>query len=720
MESNVRRPYLPLEVEGHVADRFRLLSLAPGNYDDPIRITLHTHHLPPNTPEACRIIAAYLDDIDAGLSQAGGTEVVRTARRSLNDLRDVLRSTSEFAANFLETKLFRERPNILDVLKGGLIPFFIQLVPGSSDAVEALSNYITELDAIPRLGYTALSYTWGMETSLSTVAVNGYRLEVTKNLEIALRHLRLIDNTKTLWIDALCIDQNNTLERNQQVQLMTQIYSTATETIIWLGPATDGSDWVLDKMISGEVEDNEAFAFSYRLLQLLSRPWWTRVWVIQEVFFSHAAIIRCGDRSISFDILIDRFIQLRQRFSEELLSHCHRWYDILKGCLQFYASLKPSQYPRTYLDSRLPFTKMPAISATATCIWLIRKWWFESELRTFPLFRTPGSGRRLLFHYPMIHRLTARCKATDPRDHVYALLNLCSFPGHRIVADYYKSTATVLSEAMSLHVSEQLTDAYCFWPLRFDRDSIPELPSWVPNLAQPMPMVSLLTAQLINDYCPTSEVIEAAIVNLQTKQYPCLRSKYASFTNDFKTMYTLGRSIGTVIETAVPPHGLRYRSGAKELMTHSDMSIFLSERNLDELYSSRTYLEALKRKEANQKPIQLPGTLLGATRPEKWLPLPTLDPSKIGDRFPGRMLFLTDTGHVGRCPGGVEEGDILAGLFGIDYPFILRSAGNEQHTMVNIAHVMDHEVGPPWRDRDQRFRRRKRVRTRVERKFTIV
>jgi hypothetical protein len=167
MESNIRRPYLPLKVEGEAGARFRLLSLALGNYDDPIRITLHTHHLPPNTPEAFRRIAAFLEDIDASLSQAGRTEVVRTARRKLHDLLDALRSTPEFTANFLETQLFRERLNIFDVLKGGLMPLFIRLAPDSSDAVEALSNYITELDAIPRLEYTALSYTWGIKRLLA-------------------------------------------------------------------------------------------------------------------------------------------------------------------------------------------------------------------------------------------------------------------------------------------------------------------------------------------------------------------------------------------------------------------------------------------------------------------------------------------------------------------------------------------------------------------------
>jgi hypothetical protein len=689
MESGIRRPYLPLEVEGHVAGRFRLLSLAPGNYDDPIRITLHIHHLPPNTPEAFRRIAALLEDIDAGLSKADGTEEVRDSRKILNGIRKTLQSESEKPAKALGIEHLRRW---LEWLKDYMFSLTL-LAPNSSDAIEALSDYITDLDAIPRLEYTALSYTWGMETSLSTVAVNGYRLEVTKNLEIALRHLRLIDDTKTLWIDALCIDQNNILERNQQVQLMAQIYATATETIVWLGPAADGSDWVLDKMISGEVEDNDAFAFSYRLFQLLCRPWWTRVWVIQEVVFSRAAIIRCGDRFVSFHILADRFKQLQQRFSKELESHYHRWDIILKGCLKFYASLKPTEYPRTYLDSQLPFTKQPTISATTTCVRLIRSWWLESFLWTVSIFHTRNSGIQSPGSYPIIHTLTSRCEATDPRDHVYALLNLCSFPGHRIVADYYKSTATVLSEAMSLHISERLTGAYRIWPLQFDRDLIPELPSWVPNLARPL----LLEGALAHDFCPTAEVIEAAIVTLQTKQYTCLRSKYASFTDDFKTLYTMGRSMGTVIETTVLPYGFRDQSGADGLMTPLDMGNVLSKQNLIILVSQRADLEGFWKQHEEEHQLR------SVHRP-----------------YPRQPLFLTDTGHIGRCPSGVKEGDILAGLFGIDFPFILRSAGSEQYTMVNLAHVANHEVGPPWRDRDQRFRRRKRVRTRVERKFTIV
>lgn len=73
--------------------------------------------------------------------------------------------------------------------------------------------------------YTALSYAWGDPTVTASVAVNGVECQVTTNLEAALRHIRDDVDHIVLWVDAICINQNNMLERNHQVQLMRQIYS---------------------------------------------------------------------------------------------------------------------------------------------------------------------------------------------------------------------------------------------------------------------------------------------------------------------------------------------------------------------------------------------------------------------------------------------------------------------------------------------------------------
>ena len=64
---------------------------------------------------------------------------------------------------------------------------------------------------------------------------------VTLNLFKALQHLRLDTAPRVLWVDAICIDQDNIPERDAQVQLMGNIYRTAGRVIVWLGPEADNS-----------------------------------------------------------------------------------------------------------------------------------------------------------------------------------------------------------------------------------------------------------------------------------------------------------------------------------------------------------------------------------------------------------------------------------------------------------------------------------------------
>lgn len=64
---------------------------------------------------------------------------------------------------------------------------------------------------------------------------NGHECTVTKNLGAALQKLRLPDGARKIWIDALCINQDDVLERNEQVRLMGEIYSRCSRVIVWLG-----------------------------------------------------------------------------------------------------------------------------------------------------------------------------------------------------------------------------------------------------------------------------------------------------------------------------------------------------------------------------------------------------------------------------------------------------------------------------------------------------
>lgn len=73
--------------------------------------------------------------------------------------------------------------------------------------------------------FEALSYTWGDEKELLTICLNAKRHNITKNLDTALRHLRDNDSIRTLWVDALSINQRDTKEKTQQVKHMRSIYT---------------------------------------------------------------------------------------------------------------------------------------------------------------------------------------------------------------------------------------------------------------------------------------------------------------------------------------------------------------------------------------------------------------------------------------------------------------------------------------------------------------
>ncbi len=97
-------------------------------------------------------------------------------------------------------------------------------------------------DSGRRYSYQALSYVWGSETLASAIYCDDDQvLHVTENCRDALHRLRLRFRTRSLWIDAICIDQTNRglSERSFQIKLMGEIYQRAQRVIVWLGSGTE-------------------------------------------------------------------------------------------------------------------------------------------------------------------------------------------------------------------------------------------------------------------------------------------------------------------------------------------------------------------------------------------------------------------------------------------------------------------------------------------------
>jgi len=98
---------------------------------------------------------------------------------------------------------------------------------------------------VEKPAYEALSYVWGSEEDPSTVAIDLNRhssvIAITRSLNVALRYLRYKCKPRSVWVDALCINQSDNYEKSIQVANMGQMFARARRTIAWLGSGQCGS-----------------------------------------------------------------------------------------------------------------------------------------------------------------------------------------------------------------------------------------------------------------------------------------------------------------------------------------------------------------------------------------------------------------------------------------------------------------------------------------------
>jgi hypothetical protein len=116
----------------------------------------------------------------------------------------------------------------------------LTLLPGAKH--ETIQCCINRYALSGHSAYTAVSYRWGDSNPTRLIRLNGNEFLLRENLWQLLHCIRKPDEPLTLWVDAVCIDQNNVFERGHQVGIMGQIYTEATEVVVWLGPDSDWSE----------------------------------------------------------------------------------------------------------------------------------------------------------------------------------------------------------------------------------------------------------------------------------------------------------------------------------------------------------------------------------------------------------------------------------------------------------------------------------------------
>lgn len=207
----------------------------------------------------------------------------------------------------------------------------LELLPAKSQHDPLTANLLAE-DPHGHHEYEALSYTWESEKRPCTINIDSMVLHIGENLAAALRQFRLKTRSRWLWVDAICINQEDPIERTAQVRMMTLIYREATITLSWLGVESEHGDgkatmgffkWLLlNKQKQRQLQNatnpkkldkvfreyNATAARSKsphstvdvtKLFAFCERRYFTRRWILQEVGVARDSQFYCGKTSIN-------------------------------------------------------------------------------------------------------------------------------------------------------------------------------------------------------------------------------------------------------------------------------------------------------------------------------------------------------------------------------------------------------------------------------------
>lgn len=161
-------------------------------------------------------------------------------------------------------------------------------------------------------GYNALSYAWGDQSASTkqTISLNGTFFRVGYNLyRFLVFAAKTLENIRhNLWIDAICINQEDITERNHQVQQMGDIYRGAQTVFVWLG--LEAETQLKEQRVRNflrhllkEFRFRDLDSVDTQLMKLAGAPYWTRVWIVQELALARKVCIIYGSRYISWETI---------------------------------------------------------------------------------------------------------------------------------------------------------------------------------------------------------------------------------------------------------------------------------------------------------------------------------------------------------------------------------------------------------------------------------
>ena len=529
--------------------------------------------------------------------------------------------------------------------------------------------------------YEALSYTWGsVDRPIAARVLSRQHsaeafesLLIGQNLACALRHLRFTDQPRTLWVDAICINQDDQDERNAQVKHMGSIFARAARVVVWLGPEGKDSKDALPVLqyLSEQVEptvDNfrapspnatepewhdRGYLLPYdeetwsALIAFFKRDWFRRVWVVQEVRLANlSAVVQCGRASLPWQSVRKAMVILGDK---SYLPH-----DLFPIMVQ------------TGLVSRIGRTR--------------------DEIDVLL-----ANGRGL--------------QCSDPRDRVYAMLGLTSAGfADRIPPQYGLPVSEVYKQAFLAHsdLTQRLELFRCCRLVELPSD----FPSWVPNWERNDPYSSRTSER------STSRISAAHMRYLRPRTLEVIGKFCGKVSSVGPPARGSDEDILEIIRTWMPQNSQRqYRESNETLLDAFLYVLYLG--NIQERIPNSGHRSIDNTREHFWAMIDSPPAV-SDRRKEAGIDLRSMR---------GKAFFDTNEGHIGLAVSEVEAGassflgsahccspygtdDHIWIVLGCSFPVVLRKLQTGDFRVVGPCHyvhgLMEGEgllghIAQPWK-----------------------
>ncbi|KAI1455898.1 heterokaryon incompatibility protein-domain-containing protein [Annulohypoxylon moriforme] len=538
----------------------------------------------------------------------------------------------------------------------------IDIQPGNPLDILRLRLYHAILGETNSPPFEALSYVWGSPTEPIKIVVEVVLPDSTlrndeffigQNLAIALQHLRYVEVARTIWADAICINQEDYDERAKQVLMMHDIYHLAQKVIAFLGPETDDSDVAFEVLerIGGKVDVNfgsgivtpssssvkpewadmkQELRLEKRevlsIYNLIRREWFERLWIRQEIGLGEReGVLQCGLKQMRWRLFCKAIFVIFRKLHVTDEFDAAEWQNIQK---------------------RLGLADTVALY----------------------------SKRR--FRFSNLRRQIRTSKCSDPRDRIYGVMGQLRDTDQIVfMPDYSKSVTEVYTDVTRKYIEHfNKLEILNQCELR-PSSSYLELPSWVPDWSS-----FLLSAQVhavlpaIFDLLPAVATIDNRLLRAHGIRCGTVSEVLHIYelepnADPTEIVQALRKLLSEVEEKMALRENRESREHILEAYTHALWVGNFGDRWYPPVPHEPFYDDCLSlvRSLVNPGSLEQPFMQLGNSKRNL---------SRAHDTCINRALFITEDGHIGLGPASIAAGDELGLIFSCSKPIALRPSSN--------------------------------------------